>query len=353
MESVAATLVQSRIRGYIVRRLHNKNTLFRRYCVIKELSETEVSFTESMRKLYMYFEKPLKELSHKPGCVVIPELLIGSVFPRVEKVFINGCVISNALEDLKVHWKYDNMVTPTLKKCLNLLLPLSEYTLLFESQKKCLQTANKIRGFKEFVIRQSMHKELLNLSFNDLTIMPVQRLMRYPILIKELIKATPQTHPEYNEIIKTQELFERFIVNVNNESKMHDYMLEASSCVCSVENMVQSWRCCLFYGLALVNSPTNYSYVFVFNDRIAYYNDICMFSFGKKKRYYLRHSNSQVIRFIDVKKFGPSADTPRQYEIYIGESVDFITIPPEENYEQWTNTLNTAISQFSKDYKRY
>ncbi len=40
------------------------------------------------------------------------------------------------------------------------------------------------------------------LSINDFLIKPVQRLPKYVILLKDLLKHTPKDHPDYNNITK-------------------------------------------------------------------------------------------------------------------------------------------------------
>ena len=345
--------LQSLIRGYQVRRIHNKKTLFQRHQVIQEFSSTEISFSEQIRKMYTYFSAPLIDLAEKPETTILPKLMIESVFPRIENVYINGCIIANTFEEIAIHWKYDSTFNDALMKCLNLMMPLSEYTLLFENQKRSMKMAYEIKGFNVFIKKQMLKKELNGLNFNDLTIMPVQRLMRYPILLRELIKNTSIHHPEYSLLNDILVKFDNLIANVNVQSKMHDRLLDVSSCICSMENCVQSWRYCLYYGFAQINSLTSPFFMCLFNDRILYFENVCEFTCNEETRLYLEFEASRQIRFMNVKSFGPSAELPRTYELHIGDTVDYFYFPSSEKYDEWSKVLDQTLSQFVKFNKRY
>ena len=186
-----------------------------------------------------------------------------------------------------------------------------------------------------------------------MTIMPVQRLMRYPILLKELIKNTSKYHPEYESLNDLSLQFTNLISNVNVVSKMHDRLLDVSACISSMENVVQSWRYCLYYGMAQINSPTTEYFVCLFNDRILYFENIFEFTHPDAIRYYLDYETSRQIRFMNIKSFGPSAELPRTYEIHCGETVDYLYFPMKEKYDEWIIVLDQTLSQFVKFNKRY
>ncbi|EDR29355.1 Rho/RAC guanine nucleotide exchange factor, putative [Entamoeba dispar SAW760] len=353
MEVPRIEIIQSYCRGFLTRRVYNKSSIFRRFDVINEFSTTEVSFVDSMRKLDVFFNEPLIERAKNPETTILPLLMIKSILPRIESVFLNGCLIANTFEDIRVRWKYDSCFGDALVKCIELMAPLAEYTLLFETQRRSLVSAFKVKGFKEFIKRQSIIKDLNGLSFNDLIIMPVQRLMRYPILLKELIKNTSSFHPEYQRLEEIQLKFEQLISNVNTQSKMHDCLLDVSSCICCSENLVQSWRYCLYYGWLLINSPTTLSFAFLFNDRICYIQNVCELSLTNNKTRYLQWEQYQQIRFLDVKRFGPSGEEPRTFEIHCGTTIDYLFFPDGEDFEEWVNVLNSTLSQFIQLTKRF
>ena len=64
--------------------------------------------------------------------------------------------------------------------------------------------------FAQFVEEMISDQELSGLPLLSYVIKPVQRLCKYPLLLRELIKATPPSHPDHFPILsafqRTQEL---------------------------------------------------------------------------------------------------------------------------------------------------
>lgn len=69
------------------------------------------------------------------------------------------------------------------------------------------------------VVCQELRQQLGHrLQLNDLLIKPVQRIMKYPLLLGELWQATPEDHPDYRPL--QEALTAAKIINVNiNEFK--------------------------------------------------------------------------------------------------------------------------------------
>ncbi|KAL7715046.1 Rho/RAC guanine nucleotide exchange factor [Entamoeba marina] len=333
-------------KGKHVRLTYSFQNVLNRYYFIKEFSETEVSFVHSMKYLNTLFKEPLIKANNNVDTTIIPSLMIESVLPQIDKVFINGCIIANRLEDAKTYWKYDSLFTPVLEQCIKLMTPLAEYTLSFEKQKLCLAQARKIKSFNDFINTQSRHKELCELSFNDLIIMPVQRLMRYPILLDGLIKVTSPTHPDYTSLLRIRTDFKRLVENVNNLSKLHDRLLDVSTTICGISTLVQPWRYCLYYGFLYVNSPSKKSFGFIFSDRLCYVDDVCTLHTRNSFWRYFSFENSQQIRFEKVDRFGPSGELPRTYELRCGDIIEYLTIPEDEAFDIWATVLSETLQRY-------
>lgn len=57
--------------------------------------------------------------------------------------------------------------------------------------------------------------EVTKLRFNDYYITPVQRVPRYGLLIRDLLKATPTTHPDYKQLCDAGERIEDIAADIN------------------------------------------------------------------------------------------------------------------------------------------
>lgn len=63
---------------------------------------------------------------------------------------------------------------------------------------------------------------LKNLDLNSLLVMPVQRLPKYVLLFKDLIKHTEETHPDLKNLKKCLDMF--IDINEENNKKMNEYL---------------------------------------------------------------------------------------------------------------------------------
>ena len=59
---------------------------------------------------------------------------------------------------------------------------------------------------RQFLKRQLRHKRCRNLDLCSFLIMPLQRLCKYPLLVKELVASTPKNHVEYSSLKRAEDL---------------------------------------------------------------------------------------------------------------------------------------------------
>lgn len=72
--------------------------------------------------------------------------------------------------------------------------------------------------FKEFIDNVLKFPEFKNLEFSSYLIKPVQRLPKYVLLLKDLLKNTPNDHIDFKNIKKCLDLFMK--VNEENNHRM-------------------------------------------------------------------------------------------------------------------------------------
>lgn len=64
----------------------------------------------------------------------------------------------------------------------------------------------------------------------DLIALPLQRILKYHLLLKEIVKQTPESHPDYNQIVKAY----KFMIDLGeylNEAKRDSEMLDTISAI--------------------------------------------------------------------------------------------------------------------------
>ena len=74
------------------------------------------------------------------------------------------------------------------------------------NQENCTKLYNQLREtnekFDEFLMDQKKEKRCRKLELIDFLIKPMQRLCKYPLLLKELLKHTDEDHGDYFNIEK-------------------------------------------------------------------------------------------------------------------------------------------------------
>ena len=129
---------------------------------------------------------------------------------------------------------------------------------------------NEIKGFSEFM------KNLQNLhsgkDFLSVIVAPVQRLPRYQLFLRELIKKTPQFHPDYGFIEKSKALVEDVSRDIDVESKQVIQGIQVKKLSITIKNyeLKDPNRKVISMRHVHINSETSgrTGYFVVFNDKI-------------------------------------------------------------------------------------
>jgi RhoGEF domain/SOS1/NGEF-like PH domain/FYVE zinc finger len=80
------------------------------------------------------------------------------------------------------------------------------------------RASEKDSAFAKFLEDAKMDPDTRGLSFEDFFIKPFQRILKYPLLLKELIKYTPESHPDYESIAAAIDKIQEE-VNLINQNK--------------------------------------------------------------------------------------------------------------------------------------
>ena len=67
-------------------------------------------------------------------------------------------------------------------------------------------------------------------NLTDLIVLPMQRILKYHLLLKEIVKQTPETHPDYGSIVKSYKI----MIDLGeylNEAKRDSEMLDTINAI--------------------------------------------------------------------------------------------------------------------------
>jgi len=219
----AAILIQSRLRGIRARRQFRDHKY--RYQVAREIMTTERSYVASLRVLTDCFIEPLRRLGY------LTEEEIEIVFGNTEQLLKSNSLLSEALEDRLEAWHVNQGVGDIFVQFLDSLKPHVNYIEHFattqEAKERVLSGKTKAEDF--FKIVQIM-PQLEGKTLNDLQIMPVQRVPRYKLLLEDLYKNTPKTHPDNAMLSVATNQIAKLARDINENNRRAETLLSMSAC---------------------------------------------------------------------------------------------------------------------------
>ena len=169
---------------------------------IDELIATEQTYVDNLRLLNELYYKPLTNKK------IIKTKYIQSIFGEIETI-IN--LNDNLLNTLKEN-KNDDKIGEAMLQFIPFLKMYQNYINNHEQTTKLLTDLIKNNNeFSSFLQKQQNHNKAKGQSLHSFLILPIQRVPRYELCLKEIIKLTPKTNKDLNNL---KSCFDR-ICNVN------------------------------------------------------------------------------------------------------------------------------------------
>ncbi|XP_055933228.1 protein vav-like isoform X2 [Argiope bruennichi] len=159
----------------------------RDYC-IKELIETEKNYIEALNMIIKHFMRPLKSILaadiRKVIFMNIKEL--AEIHTGFHSELYKACTSSQyKISECFLHWK-DKFIV------------YGEYcSKLPAAQEKVEELSNKSEVINQAILRCQQEANGGKFKLRDLLSVPMQRILKYHLLLKELIRNTPKTHEDY------------------------------------------------------------------------------------------------------------------------------------------------------------
>lgn len=190
--------------------------------VVNELIKTERDYIKDLEIIIKLFIEPLEE----EGILTKEELK--DIFSNI-RLLIN--INRELLDDI---WKQAKDTNGEfLSKCF---LTLADYLKMYSqycgNQKISRETVHATQArnsrFKAFLEKKATDPELNNLTLKDYLIKPIQRLCKYPLLLRELIRYTDDGHRDYQGLKEALEKIENVVTSVNAQQKTEEEVEEVA-----------------------------------------------------------------------------------------------------------------------------
>ncbi|XP_069949902.1 uncharacterized protein [Cherax quadricarinatus] len=196
-----------------------------RYRVARELLDTEKKYCKTLWTIQDTFADPLKKagiLSHKDITTLFPE--------EVYQLYDKHCLLQHQLRERLASWKWQPLVGDIVSRFTDPRHTdvLRLYTAYVNDFPEVLKTFHKLcrtsQPFTKFIKGCLEQPACGGLDLGAFLLTPVQRVPRYILLMKQLLKYTEPQHPDYQHLHCCLDRLRDFLARLN-DSMEHSFQL--------------------------------------------------------------------------------------------------------------------------------
>uniref|UniRef100_A0A1A8QCD8 Rho guanine nucleotide exchange factor 17 n=1 Tax=Nothobranchius rachovii TaxID=451742 RepID=A0A1A8QCD8_9TELE len=183
--------------------------------VMMTLLDTEQSYVESLRTLIQGYMRPLKQ---PDGGSIVDPLLVDEMFYQIPEILEHHEQFLDQMVGCVSQWHDRQTVGHILIHSFSkeaLANMYSAYIDNFLNAKDAVRIAKEAKPAFHKFLEQNMRENKEKQALGDLMIKPVQRIPRYELLVKDLLKHTPEDHPDHSFLLDAQRDIKRLAEKIN------------------------------------------------------------------------------------------------------------------------------------------
>jgi len=242
--------------------------------VLKEMYETEVQYVEDLETLISVFIIPLRAME------LVSDQVIYAIFSNVEVLLGCNKEMAKELEKATNNGTKDGDQVQVGQCFTKLADYFKMYKVYSANQQVSLTTveqqSKKNSRFKSYVDVCHSDPRCQGLFLQSFLIKPIQRVCKYPLLLRELIKFTPEEHPDHEHLTKAFEKINEVVANINEgqrEAEGLQRIIDLQKLIDGIDSLVAPGRRLhkegdlMYYKSAKTKHPEK-RHVFFFSDLI-------------------------------------------------------------------------------------
>lgn len=183
--------------------------------VMMTLLDTEQSYVESLRSLIQGYMRPLKQ---PDSSSIVDPLLVDEMFFQIPEILEHHEHFLDQVSDCVNQWHDKQIVGYLLIQSFSkeaLANMYSAYIDNFLNAKDAVRIAKEAKPAFHKFLEQNMRENKEKQALGDLMIKPVQRIPRYELIVKDLLKHTPEDHPDHPYLLDAQRDIKRLAEKIN------------------------------------------------------------------------------------------------------------------------------------------
>lgn len=168
--------------------------LKRRY-IIGSIVDSENSYINSLQRIISEYKKPLEEANPS----ILSQNKINLIFYRLEQILQCHTIFGIALSQCVKEWDEKERIGDVFVASFSKSMVLEIYSQFINNFTNAMETARKASKSKSAFAQFLRDKSLSSpdrLSFFGLMVKPVQRFPQFILLLSDLLKHTPNEHPD-------------------------------------------------------------------------------------------------------------------------------------------------------------
>ncbi|XP_042312379.1 intersectin-1 isoform X3 [Sceloporus undulatus] len=180
---------------------------------IHELIVTEENYVNDLQLVTEIFQKPLMDSE------LLTEKEVAMIFVNWKELIMCNIKLLKALR-VRKKMSGERMPVKMIGDILTAQLPHMQPYIRFCSCQLngaalIQQKTDEVSEFKEFVKRLAMDPRCKGMPLSSFLLKPMQRVTRYPLIIKNILENTPENHPDHSHLKHALEKAEELCSQVN------------------------------------------------------------------------------------------------------------------------------------------
>ena len=187
--------------------------------IVFEVFTTERTYVGLLKITIDEFFEPLK----KANPPLIPEAHLAKIFSILEDIYLTNSKLFEDLEKRIEAWNPDTQKIGDLFCTFAPFLKMyALYVSNYDDATALLESYEKIPAVKTWLYDKYHDPHINVLSLQSLLILPVQRIPRYCLLLKDLVKHTSETHPDYLDLQSSLKVILEIADQINEDVKRRE-----------------------------------------------------------------------------------------------------------------------------------
>eukprot|EP01105_Mastigella_eilhardi_P004007 TRINITY_DN152_c0_g1_i1.p1 TRINITY_DN152_c0_g1~~TRINITY_DN152_c0_g1_i1.p1 ORF type:complete len:1455 (+),score=396.79 TRINITY_DN152_c0_g1_i1:32-4366(+) len=314
--------------------------------VIQEVLSTEKTYVSLLEYLVKYYLAPLRD-AIKEGDAIVNEKDMVIIFSNIEDVYKVNKALLKKLEPRVSSWTEESCLGDIF---LQMGPSLSSYTLYcanyYAGIIKLSSTSTQFANFLKNAAQQGLKQSL-----PSLLILPVQRIPRYQLLLKEIIKYTPEGHPDLQNINESldqiHEVGQHINENVRDKSQLERLLTLQKQFIGYCPPLIAPRRVYVRDGplVKICRKTSKARHFFLFSDCLIYSVKVETTVAGSTYKFH------QMITLLNgrVQPVPDRQKTRNAFQILAKEKSFIVCAKDREERDSWVENVRVVLEKLGRD----